>query len=278
MGFQFKDQLWPVMVYGYNLSSDFLGPWEITEGNEKDLKNDNTVFLDESLIKNVPGIELNDIVKINDVELKVVGFSKNTKWFMNPFVFISIENARSALFMENRSSLFAIQLKNGCTYEEFSQDVEDSGIKGVEVFTSGELRENTRNFMIFKSGMDVGVGSMVVMGFFVGMCIVTLTMYSSVKDKIPEFGTLKALGARKSFIIKMLTGQAFIICSISYFLGLGLTALIGTFLMSASTMPIHINLIWTVMLYALMIGLGVIAALIAARKVHKIDPAIVFRA
>jgi len=274
-GFEFDKDIYTIMTYGYDLSSDNLGPWELTDGHIKDLKKQQTIILDESVKRKYPKMEKGDSAKINDVEVEVVGFCKNAKWFMNPIAFMSLETARSVMFMENKSSFIVINLKEGFDFNEFAKQIKD--FKDISLYTPEEIRANTRDFMIYESGMGIGIGIMVIMGVFIGLLIIILTIYSSVKEKTPEFGTLKALGANKNFIKKYLVGQILIFISISYLLGFLIAYVFGRMIMTYAMMPFYTEPISIILLFMITMGLGIISGFLGVRSIQKIDPGIVFR-
>ena len=113
------------------------------------------------------------------------------------------------------------------------------------------------------------------MGFAVGLIIISITVYQSVMEKIPQFGTLKAIGAEKKLINKMMFGQVFILMTISFILGTLMTMTMGE--TGGGAMQIALNLNFSIILYILMLGTSFLCAYVSIRKVHKIDPAIVFR-
>ena len=95
------------------------------------------------------------------------------------------------------------------TIEEFEDDVGDDISHHLEVLPTKDLKENTHNMIINEGGLGGAIYIMVGMGFFVALIILSVTMYQSIQEKIPVFGTLKAIGASKGYINKMLLGQVF---------------------------------------------------------------------
>ena len=274
-GFEYNKDIFTVMTYGYDISSNNLGPWEIVEGKVEDIEEEGKIILDISVKRKHANIKRGDTIKINDIEVEIAGFCQNAKWFMSPIAFMSLETAEEVMFMENKTSFIVINLKEGYSFSDLSEKVQD--LDDISLYTPEEIRNNTRDFMIFESGMGMGIGIMVIMGLFVGFLIIILTVYSSIKEKTPEFGTLKALGADKNFIRRMLIGQVLTYITISYFLGMGIALAFGTLVKNFAMMPFFFEEISTILLYLISLSLGVIAGLMGVRGVEKIDPAIVFK-
>lgn len=272
---EYEDKLSSVQIIGYDLSSKYIKPWDIISGNLDDLSENNSVILDESVKRTFPGIKLNKIIKINDIELKVVGFCENSKWFMNSFAWMSLKTAEKVAYLFNKSNFYLIKLKNNANEKDIIEKL--SKYDDIDVLTSKEISDNTKKYMIFESGMGIGVAVVVFMGFFVNLVLIFITMYTSVNEKISEFGTIKALGATKSFIYSLLMGQVLIVMNISFIGGLILSIISGTIVSSLTIMPFYIEPFIIIILYPICLVLGLFGSLIAVRRVNKIDPAIIFK-
>jgi putative ABC transport system permease protein len=151
-------------------------------------------------------------------------------------------------------------------------------VSGVNALPKSEVRANTVNYMLYKSGIGAMVGIFAGVGLFVAVTIVSLTTYTATMERIPEYGTLKAIGAAKSDLYKILIEQAFWPATIGFIGGVALS-LAATFVITSVTiMPIEITLWLVVAVYSLTVSLSILGSLLSVQKVSKIDPAIVFRA
>jgi putative ABC transport system permease protein len=114
-----------------------------------------------------------------------------------------------------------------------------------------------------------------VLGVIVGVVIVAQTLYSSTKDHLNEFATLRALGASASYIHAVILIQAVLSAIIGYIIGFTLTMLIIN-----ATRNSTLNIVMTPQLafalFLLTLGMCVFAAISAIFKVTRIDPAGVF--
>jgi putative ABC transport system permease protein len=109
----------------------------------------------------------------------------------------------------------------------------------------------------------------------VGTVIVAQTLYSSTKDHINEFATLRAIGSSRGYIYKVIIWQAML----NAVIGFGLAALVGLAVVKAtatSALPIVITPELGVSLFVLTIVMCVVSAIAAIMKVTRIDPAQVF--
>jgi putative ABC transport system permease protein len=105
--------------------------------------------------------------------------------------------------------------------------------------------------------------------------IVAQTLYSSTKDHINEFATLRALGSSAGYIHKVILAQAGLSAVIGY--GLGMIIALGILYLSRnSPLPLVMTPGLAFSLFALTVFMCAISAVSAIVKVTKIDPATVF--
>jgi putative ABC transport system permease protein len=109
----------------------------------------------------------------------------------------------------------------------------------------------------------------------VGVVIVAQTLYSSTKDHLNEFATLRALGASAGYIHKVILIQALLSALLGYSVGM-ILSLIVIWASTDTNLLIVMTPGLAVLLFALTIGMCVIAAISAIFKVTRIDPAGVF--
>jgi putative ABC transport system permease protein len=143
------------------------------------------------------------------------------------------------------------------------------------VLKPAEFRERSRSFWLFGTGAGAALFAGALLGVIVGTVIVAQTLYSSTKDHINEFATLRAIGSSRGYIYKVIIWQAML----NAVIGFGLAALVGWAVVKAtatSALPIVITPELGVSLFLLTIVMCVVSAIAAIMKVTRIDPAQVF--
>jgi putative ABC transport system permease protein len=109
----------------------------------------------------------------------------------------------------------------------------------------------------------------------VGTVIVAQTLYSSTKEHINEFATLRAIGSSREYIYKVIICQAIFSAVIGFFFA----ALIGAVIVeltAATALPIIMTPGLIVGLFLLTVVMCVGSAIAAIVQVTRIDPATVF--
>jgi putative ABC transport system permease protein len=145
----------------------------------------------------------------------------------------------------------------------------------VEVMTPGEFRSRSRSFWLFGTGAGAALFAGALLGAIVGTVIVAQTLYSSTKDHLNEFATLRAIGSSGLYIHKVIIWQALL----SAVIGFSLAASIGLIVvkMTAETsLPIVMTPELTGCLFLLTVLMCVASAIAAIVQVMRIDPVRVF--
>ncbi len=264
-----------IQIVGFDLESCII-PWDTVPGDYRDmLEGENTIIIDESIKNTFPDLKKGDKINIgNMVEYNIVGFTSGGILMGTPYAWTSLETARKLIpWAGNFSTCMGIKFEAGYSFEDFKEDTKN--IAHISVYLPEEIENNTDDFIMNKMGVGMLLFLMAGLGFAVGLIIISTTVYQSVMEKIPQFGTLKAIGADKSLINKMMFGQVFILMTIGFILGTIMTMMMGE--TGGGAMQIAVDFNFSIMLYILMLGTSFLCAYISIRKVHKIDPAIVFR-
>src|SRR5438034_1043141 len=106
---------------------------------------------------------------------------------------------------------------------------------------------------------------------FVGTVIVAQTLYSSTKDHLNEFATLRAIGSSSVYIHKVIICQALISAVIGFCLaaGIGLIVVAAT---ADTALPVVMTPTLTLVLFLLTLAMCVVSAIAAILRVTRSDP------
>jgi putative ABC transport system permease protein len=136
----------------------------------------------------------------------------------------------------------------------------------------------TVRYFLSSTGIPVNFGITIALGFLVGAAVTGQTLYLFIVESMKQFGALKAMGVPNGGILRMVLLQALLVGSIGYGLGVGLTTL---FFVTTGNIT---HLAGLHMTWVAFIGTGVAVvviviatSIISARRVLKLEPAIVFR-
>lgn len=251
-------------------------PQNITDGSREALEAPNTVAIDRSYFNDLGVSQLDDVAELNGTTVKLVAITKRVRSFTTlPFVFTSLEESRRlAGANQDQASYQRVTLLPGANIETVRKEIE-TRLPDTEVLTQAQFRTRSQDYWLKQTGAGAALDAGKLLGLIVGIVIVAQTLYSSTKDHINEFATLRALGAGAGYIVKVILIQAILSGLIGYTLGMSL-ALIAIQAAQDTKLTIIMTTPLAVQLFAITIGMCIFAATSAIIKVVRIDPAVVF--
>ena len=192
-----------------------------------------------------------------------------------PYVFVDLRHASSytGTFPERASSLI-VRLKPDADAASVLQAVKTK-VSDAEVLTPDEFRSRSRSFWLFGTGAGAALFAGALLGVIVGTVIVAQTLYSSTKDHLSEFATLRAMGSSNGYIYSVIIYQALLNAVIGFVIAAAI-GLIVVEITAKSALPIVITPWLIAALFALTVVMCVASAIGAIIRVVRIDPATVF--
>jgi putative ABC transport system permease protein len=268
--------LTPVFVVGIDLKAKALLPWNVVEGSVESLSAENAVAVDTSYFERLGVSKVGDTAQLRNLDVKVTALTEGIRSFTTtPYVFLNIDRARGYTgAASDEASYFLVRLQPKADLEQVRRNLL-SNISGVEVLTSAEFADRSRSFWLFSTGAGAALFAGALLGVIVGTVIVAQTLYSSTKDHLNEFATLRAIGSSRRYIYRVIVWQALVNAVIGFVIAM----LIGyavVQLTAATALPILITPGLIAGLFALTVVMCVGSAIAAIVKVTRIDPAMVF--
>jgi putative ABC transport system permease protein len=146
----------------------------------------------------------------------------------------------------------------------------------IAVLTKSELIELERKFQaaVSSAGPIFAMGTIV--GFVVGMLISYQITYTDLADQLPQYATLKAIGYRTGYLLRVVLEQAALNALAGWIPALLLSFLLYRIVGHAALLPLHMTARIIFVSLGLTLGMCMISAAIAVRRVIKADPAEVF--
>jgi putative ABC transport system permease protein len=222
-------------------------------------------------------LKIGDTLELNDNRAVVVGICRVSRTFQSqPVVYTTYTRATSFAPRERKLLSFVlVKAKPGEDLHRLCQSI--SQHTGMAAYTQREFSALTVGYFLESTGIPINFGIVVALGFVIGTVIAGQTFYNFTLDNLRYFGTMKAMGATDSVLLRMILLQSLTVGMIGYGLGLGVTALVGKL---PGEGELAFLLPWQLpVLSALAILLICVAsALISIRRVLRMEPAIVFKA
>ncbi len=121
-------------------------------------------------------------------------------------------------------------------------------------------------------GLNTFLRVLVALGAFVSTIFVLLSMYTTITERRKEIGILKSLGASKSFIIKTIEGEAFIIGILGIIFGFAVAFLAAYLIGLNFNLSFEFSTGWILTAIAIAIGGSLFGSLYPAWRAAGIDP------
>lgn len=264
------------ILVGLDSARGGIKPWNIIEGSYETLAAPNAVAVDKSYLKDLGIDGMGAHAEVNGQRVQVGALTASIRSFTTlPYVFTSINNARKLVDAAPEQATYQlIKLRDGADVETVRRDIA-ARLPDTEVLTQQEFRDRSVNYWMFNTAAGAALIAGAALGVIVGVVIVAQTLYSSTKDHLNEFATLRALGASASYIHAVILIQAVLSAVIGYIVGFSLTMLLIR-ATKGTTLDIVMTPKLAASLFALTLGMCIFAAISAIFKVTRIDPAGVF--
>lgn len=265
-----------VLLVGSDHLRGSLKPYNIVDGSINDLRQPFTVAVDDTYFDDLGVTGLGDAAEINNTRVTISAVTHGIRSFTTlPYVFTSLPRARMLVDASaNQASYTLVRLAPDANAEKVRADL-SARLKDREVMEQAEFRKRSVDYWLFQTGAGGALIAGATLGLIVGIVIVAQTLYSSTKDHLNEFATLRALGASASYVYKVILIQALLSAVLGYGVGMILSLLI-IWATKETTLTIVMTPGLAVLLFVLTIAMCTIAAISAIFKVTRIDPAGVF--
>jgi putative ABC transport system permease protein len=267
----------PVFIVGSNESGVGLHPWNFVKGDLDSLAAPDAVAIDATYFGRLGVSGIGDSTEIRERPAHVTAITNGIRSFTTtPYVFTSLDRAQAYMgTSSSKVSYLLVHIAPDASIDSVRKGLL-AKLSKVEVLTPEEFRSRSRSFWLFGTGAGAALFAGALLGAIVGTVIVAQTLYSSTKDHLNEFATLRAIGSSNAYIHKIIICQALL----SAVIGFALAATIGVIVvvMTAETaLPIVMTPELTAGLFLLTVMMCIASSIAAVVQVIRIDPARVFR-
>ena len=303
-------------IIGFDPNGQLFIPQNITQGSITRLKDPYTAIVDASNLKSLNLSKVGDRAELSTLSLELVGITKgNRSITSNPYVFTSLENgnayansgqttnlscrlpsdseelkctntyikpdpnatAPKSLTSADTITFVLIRAKKGEDLSVLKQNLE-AALPDTRAYTHAELRQKTQAFWQQRTGIGFILGLGAAVGVIVGGIIVGQILYSSVSDRLKEFGTLKAMGASDFTIYGVILEQALWMAILGYLPSMALCWGVAAWTLASQGILILITPTVAIAVLGITIVMCVGSGVFAIQKVMHLDPASVFKA
>lgn len=151
------------------------------------------------------------------VELRVEGILEESGGLADNLIFVPLRPVQEVLGTENYTALLVV-LNPGQKAEEVARALE-AYLPGLKAQTTGDVMRFAERALRISDLVRFGIS---LVALVVGGLLVANTVMMSVYERTREFGVMRALGARRGFIFRLVVSEALLLSSLGGLLGLAL--------------------------------------------------------
>jgi putative ABC transport system permease protein len=267
-----------VHLLGIDRSSRIGKPPQVVEGDLAHLGLPDTIFLEVSARNNLPGVGIGDVVYFSGRRARVVGTCRaRTGIEGRPVLYTSLENARRFIpAVERRLSVILVKVKSEADVDAVRRAIRT--LPDITAFSAEDFRWSSMLHIMLRTGIGLNFTSTAVLGFVVGVVLASAAFYQFTTDNLPYFALLRAVGARRATLIRIVLGQAMTAGLIGYGIGIGLAGL-ATLPGLAPDAMLAARFPWPLLPFGVapMLACVGIGSLINLGRVLRAEPAILFQ-
>jgi putative ABC transport system permease protein len=186
------------------------------------------------------GVKLGDTIKdtASGKSFRIVGFTKNQSFSHAPVIHINLTEWKT---IESTGAFNAVVLNM------------NEALKGIPGY-----QEEQGSLLM-----------MVAFLFIIGAFVLAVFFYVMTLQKMNQFGVLKAIGAKTSYLARTILSQVVVLTLCSLAISIGLTYGVAAIL--PDSMPFHLDLSLIAGCSALFVAISVLSSLLSLYRVAKID-------
>lgn len=235
-----------------------------------------TIAVDETEKERLEVSSIGEKVRINETELRVVGFVPNLKSLAAPYVFCSLQTARQIMRLTNDQTTYVLARATDPRAVVQRLNEVEAYKKEMLAYTSQDFSRQTRTHWLLKTRAGAALGCAAALGLLVGAVVTSQTLYAATIASLREYAVLVALGIPRYRIAMNVLSQAFWVGLCGICLGIP-----GAFLFRemAIVLKVPVQLDGFIVIGAAIVTMvmALLSGLTALRSLRQVEPATLLR-
>jgi putative ABC transport system permease protein len=266
-----------VQIVGIEHDASLLAPWHVVAGDAHRLPEAGAIVVDRSEYPKLKIDRVGVATEINGVRAEVVALTTGIRSFTtSPIVFTDLRSARAYMpgLGTDAVTYVLVKVKPGVSRDWVKGQINQ--LPHLAAYTTAQMSTRTRSYWSERTGVGAGFFTTAILGVIVGFVVVGQILYSGTLQYIREYGTLKAMGAKNSMVVRVILAQAMISAAFGFVVGGALAFAMRALMAKANlTVALFPGLYGATLVVT--IAMCSFAALLSIVKVLRLDPASVFK-
>ncbi|WP_163102336.1 ABC transporter permease [Peribacillus alkalitolerans] len=254
-------QKWDATFFAIDFTSK-LTP-KVVEGKSISNKSMNEVVADLSLKSE--GVDLGDVIqeKMSGKEFEIVGFTEGQTFSHSPVIHMNLKEWEELIQTKNdaKASFNALILD---TDEVTAQKIA-SEVSGIEVISKKEALNGIPGYKEEQGSLIM----MIVFLFVIAAFVLAVFFYVMTIQKMNQYGVLKAIGAKSSYLARTIISQVMSISILSLSVSVSLSY--GVAFILPKSIPFSLTPTLVIGCAVLFLAVSVIGSLLSLYRVVKVD-------
>jgi len=266
-----------VIVVGVDPNSPAVRPWNFIAGSVDSLKIPDGVVIDRLYARKLGIDRIGEVVEINGHRARIVGLTSGVRAFTQaPYIFTAFKTAQIiGEIPTDRTTYLLINAKPGADLSKLRERLEHR-FPGLDVWKASAFSWQTQKYWLLTTGAGAGLVVAAGLGLIVGIVIVAQTLYAATVERLPEYATLRAMGAGNAYLHWIILKQSSLGAIFGYALGM-IVAEAVMFMARDGTAALILPwpIVFSLAIITLLMCSG--GAIVSIRNLRKVDPAMVFK-
>jgi putative ABC transport system permease protein len=260
-----------IVVLGVNTGPSSLGPVQpLTASARVLLSEEGAVVVDRGDWSRLGISELGDTAEIHGHQVRVVGATQGLGSMTGPYVFCSLQTARTLLNRRPDETTFILgTCPDPTVLPRVLANVNSRG--NVTAFTASRFSNMSQLYWLRTTRAGLGVGFMAVVSLAFGALVTSQSLYSATISSIKELALLRALGSPRRRLRQFVLEQSFIVGVCGILIGVPSCYAVA---FAARSVGAHIlSPTWLIVAtLAITLSMALLAGLIALRSLNQTEP------
>lgn len=220
----------------------------------------------DTLLARTTGLAVGDTVDMIGREFHVAGVFRSGA---GGRIYARLTDVQDAIGTPGKASFFLVKGDGARGAEQLATDLQQQ-FKGYKITpvaqVSQAMQQNTVGLQEFKKAIT---GMAVMISFLV----VLLAMYTAIIERTREIGILRAIGATRAKVVRLIVAESLLICLAGTLLGMLVAVGIKElFLVAFPTQVVELTLQWALAASALGLAGGILGSFYPALRAARLDP------
>ncbi len=264
----------PLSIVGVSPQSFAGGPWKFA-GDRNVLLQEGAIITDGWDAVLNENVKVGDKFEVNGTTVQLVDSTNGARGLGQSYAFTTLQLARKMGKMSpDVASALLVEWENGYTPQQVVANIMKE-IPSIKARDGKTFASETLRYISTSSGIVTSFGFLVVFAIITGFAIVGLTMFSAVKDRVRDYGTIKAIGGTNGVVRRIILYQSVIYAILGFILAILMVQ--GFISGTKKTLDAQLPPWLIIFMVVVTVFISIISSLFAMRKITKLEPAEVFR-